>query len=483
MKLIDKLNSINRPRILSLQLGHAYNMAALREQLLDMYNVDKSIVLQWHNLLMDYVKMDHTMLAIRGYNSFSPNKYDCLRRGFLTQAKNFLYFHTDNYFAAYFLKMCMDGYVPELSEFYDLMTTRQFPSRFGQITTQEKELMAIKQGKDPGINLAGFKLAHIIPVGKDYLINGRTLGIQEILNMYFPIGQRSDWKLHSDKFGTYYMRDLNETSPDMKKIAIAHFLRFVHPFNYFICPKKNCEANIMCKELAEYEPLLDNMHDFMLQTYGDDYKEYLSYILVDDKYGNDMYKETGEVKVIYGRVLESASPYCSTFTLKQLLKELLDGTISVPETNTDPNTDTDTTSQGEKNDIVEQEDTNDSKPKHFRQNTLRKSKAIELLRNAGYTISSDHTTFASKNRTVYSYWANPKFSLLRQTWYLILNDWHSRILYFFKIPANSIADYELVPRNDKPYIIDLNICYKDSTFTDDRSKYSFMKYKVAEIPY
>lgn len=357
MDLIEKLNSINRPPVPTLQLNLAYNMDELREQLLAMYNVDKNIVLQWHKLLMDYVKMDHPMFAIRGYHTFTPDKYDCLRRGFLTETEKFLYFHTDNYFAAYFLKMCLDGYVPELLEFYNTLASRQFPSRFGHTTKEERELMGLKQGIDPGINRAGFKLAHIIPVGKEYIINGRTVGIQAILNMYFPIGERTDWKLHSDEFGTYYMRKLHETNPDMKKIAIAHFLRFIHPFNYFICPKKACEVNIMCKELAEYQPLLDNMHDYMLQTYGDAYQEYLSYILVDEKYSNDMYKVDGKVKVVYGRVFESATP-----DFKQLLKGLLDGTISV----LDPDTDTisQEISQEEENETIEQEDANDSNHKH-----------------------------------------------------------------------------------------------------------------------
>lgn len=318
MTLLDKINSINKPQVPPLAYGQAKNMEELKKQLLCMYSMDKSIVLQWHRLLLDYVNMDFPMLAIRGYNSFKKEKYNCLRRGFLTETEEFSYFYTDNYFAAYFLKMCMDGYVPDLSEFYELMTTRQFPSRFGQITSQEKELMAIKQGKDPGINSAGYKLAHIIPVGKEYVIEGSEMGLQEILTRFFPLGQRSEWTLYSDNFGTYHMRKLHETNSAIKKIAVAHFLRFVHPFNYFICPKQKCEINNKCNDIAEYQPLLDIMHDYMLQTYGEAYKEFLNYISVGNKYGNDMYQGDPGLKVLYTRGLEDA-PEGNKWLLKQVL--------------------------------------------------------------------------------------------------------------------------------------------------------------------
>ena len=107
-----------------------------------------------------------------------------------------------------------------------------------------------------------------------------------------------------------------------------------------------------------------------------------------------------------------------------------------------------------------------------------------MFEKKGYAINEDHTTYASKNKTNYTYWANPQFSLLRQNWYLILNDWPNRTLYLFLIPANSISPDELMPRKDKPDIIDLEIYYNDPTFTDSRKKLvSFLKYKVDEMNY
>lgn len=113
---------------------------------------------------------------------------------------------------------------------------------------------------------------------------------------------------------------------------------------------------------------------------------------------------------------------------------------------------------------------------------MTKSMAIRLFRNEGFKIGSN-VTFASKNRGAYNYWANPEFGMLDNEWWLILNDWLTGKIYLFNIPANSIHPDELTPRTDKEYLIDLQIMYGDSTFTDNRSEYSFAQYLVGELSY
>ena len=97
--------------------------------------------------------------------------------------------------------------------------------------------------------------------------------------------------------------------------------------------------------------------------------------------------------------------------------------------------------------------------------SITKSMAIRLLRGAGHNIVRN-VTFASKNRGAYIYWANPEYNLLNEDWNIILNDWIERKIYLFLVPANSIAPVELTPRSDKMYLIDLQIMYHDTTFTD-----------------
>ena len=117
----------------------------------------------------------------------------------MTDTADYAFFYTDNFFATYIQKMCLDNFVPTLEEITNAFLLRQFPSRFGPNTAEERELMAVPQGKDPKINAAGYKLAHIIPVGKEYLYQNREVGNSVIFQQYFPKGRRGDWKKHKTK--------------------------------------------------------------------------------------------------------------------------------------------------------------------------------------------------------------------------------------------------------------------------------------------
>ena len=113
---------------------------------------------------------------------------------------------------------------------------------------------------------------------------------------------------------------------------------------------------------------------------------------------------------------------------------------------------------------------------------INKSAAINLFRrNDVYT--NNNVTFASKNKAGNYYWANPLFDALKQDWYLILNDWIKKELHLFKIPEQTIKEADLVSRSDNEEKIDLQIAYNDATFTDGRSKVSFINYLVKSIQY
>ena len=300
MKLTDKLEKIYVPSIKALPTGEATALNQFWAQLVKDYLPAPEVVLKWHDVLMKYIKADHPVFAIRGYNTFPKERYGDLRRGFLTETTEYNFFHTDNFFAAYFQKMAIDGFIPTVEELEQVFTERKFPSRFGINTSEERALLAIKQGKDPRINSNGFKLAHIIPVGMNYKYKNTVLGMQEILYTYFPKGERSDYVLKTDKYGSYRARTL-VPQKEAKDFAIAHFLRFVHPFNYFLCPKKNCEENNRCKELAEYSPLLSYAHDYNLALYGDKYKEFLALIMpLDDYYSKTFNSTYNGIIIKYG---------------------------------------------------------------------------------------------------------------------------------------------------------------------------------------
>ena len=113
---------------------------------------------------------------------------------------------------------------------------------------------------------------------------------------------------------------------------------------------------------------------------------------------------------------------------------------------------------------------------------ISKGRAISLFESKGIRFNRN-VTFASKNRSAYNYWANPYFYALESDWFLILNDWQKKELHLFMVPAKSIDPKCMVCRVDQRDKIDLQICYNDPTYTDNRSKISFSKYLVKDICY
>ena len=113
---------------------------------------------------------------------------------------------------------------------------------------------------------------------------------------------------------------------------------------------------------------------------------------------------------------------------------------------------------------------------------ITKSTAINLFKSHKVETNRN-VTFASKNKAGNYYWANPMFDVLAQDWYLILNDWIKKELHMFKIPAQAIKASEMVCRADNEEKVDLQVTYNDATFTDSRSKISFLKFLVKSIQY
>lgn len=281
MSLLQKLDNIAFPAVQPLPNGHATDIGEFWDTFIKEMMPDPATVLHWHNTLMDYIQRPDAMFAVRFYNNAPPERYDDLRRGFLTKTSEaYSFFYTDNFHAAYFAKMVLDGYVPSATELASAYNNRQFPSRFGLDTSNERSMMAIPKGRDPKIQTAGYKLAHIINVGKDYFLNGSTVSLSSIVQSYFPGGTRNDYTLHSDHTGSYYARQFPVTS-DIKQYLIAEYLRFVHPFNYFLTPKKTCAISSVTKDIAEYQPVVDFVRDKYAAIYGKAYDEFLDLIMVN----------------------------------------------------------------------------------------------------------------------------------------------------------------------------------------------------------
>lgn len=281
MNLLQKLNCINTPRVSPLESGSAQTLEEFWNRFIAGHLPSKAVVLHWHKVLMEYVTRPNAVFAIRGYNAATKDNYDRLRRGFLTRTNaGYSFFYTDNFHAAYYLKMAADGYVPTVDEMIAAYNMRLFPARFGRDTSYERDLMAMPKGKDPGIQRAGYKIAHILNVGKDYYVNGEAASLSRIIARYFDGGQRSDWTWHTDQTGAYYLRSL-EVPPAARKYLVAEFLRFVHPFNYFLAPKKTCSHAMVCTDIAEYPPLVDYVQYQFSKRYGAAYQDYLALVMTN----------------------------------------------------------------------------------------------------------------------------------------------------------------------------------------------------------
>lgn len=243
MSLVEKLSTIDRPRIESFQNGTAETIKEFYESFIEPrlpQNIEH--VIKWHKVLKEYVKKENNVLGFR-----TGNVRGSLRRGWETITNdNYSFFYTDNFFAHYFFKLALDAdWEPNLDEFYNAMVSKTFPVRFKYHNKTKDDPHAVEyasfniEGQNPGLNMAGYKLAHVIDAGKNYSIDHQIYGMAKIIKTYFNIGTPSDWELDPST-NKYCRKDFiipEEKKVLARKIAEACFLRMIHPMNYFLSPK------------------------------------------------------------------------------------------------------------------------------------------------------------------------------------------------------------------------------------------------------
>ena len=260
----------------------------------------KSVVEKWHKILMEYVKQDDAVLSLRAYGNPSGNS-PALRRGFLNKVyvnnkETFETFYVDNFFTSFFYSMARDGYAPaNLEEFKQLMDNRSFPCGCIQ-TNDERELAAYFIGINPKISEKGYKIAHIFSAGENFNSDAGYDKISDFCKAVFPRGNRSEWCYKTDKGHNYRRVDCHDMAENekIKKFAVAHFLRIVHPINYFLVPNKPgsvdkttniLKTNIYWQEngkeydeIGEYPKLVEYVAAKFRSLYGMIYDEFLSMI-------------------------------------------------------------------------------------------------------------------------------------------------------------------------------------------------------------
>lgn len=290
MRLKDKLLSLDQPKI---GTGYSETIEDFWESFIKPLLPDKSVCIRWFKLLLKYCDDEEAVFAIRNYSTPIGGKknYESLRRGFFTVTNaGFNFFYTDNYFAAYFLKMALDKYVPDYDDFKKLMVTKEFPARFGPYDSKfEKPKAAYSidgsKGKNPGFTKAGYKISHVIDSGKNYDVSGNIINIEDWCRLYFPRGEYADWFFNHEH--NCFIRNLSVTK-ESRKILKAHFLRLACPMNYILTPKagqNRCHAlgvNIKGNDIGECDELQAFAKRELIEHYGDDYKYYLSQLMLPD---------------------------------------------------------------------------------------------------------------------------------------------------------------------------------------------------------
>lgn len=303
MTLKNKLELIKSSSVLTdLPSGKAKDLDEFWAKVIEPTLPDVNVVQCWHEILTEYINKSDAVFFVRAfgsYNSKTKNK-DVLRRGFYnTTDHHFNTAYCDNFLTSYFYSMAFDGYCPSYDDFEATMKSRKFPCGFLQ-TKEENEYAAYFHGKNPDITNKGYKIAHIYSAGENYNAKAPYQTVGDFCNAVFPRGLNTEWsKTKTDIHGEYHYRyvKMGQTEADLAKaFAIAHFIRTVHPINYFLVPKNSnkdkasgvIKTNIVWNDAGEIKDEIGEDAD-LINYVADKIKQRFSKIY--GKSGRDIYSE------------------------------------------------------------------------------------------------------------------------------------------------------------------------------------------------
>ena len=254
----DYLNNYPYPVV---RKGSAEDIEDFFNQIIKFQFKNKDAIKKQHDAILEYLKLEGHILFLRMYGSFKPEKYESLRRGFLTEFpdRSRMAF-CDNTFAMLFSGIKLSGYGLSVQELMELLSKKELVCSFGQ-TTSEKELAYYtpKNAIRLNLNSKGWYLAHIKPVGTD--IEGKKP------SEFFANPDRSEWcaieKMRKVK------ENLNESQ---KSILKAHFLRLVHPLNSFLVPKRSQLIYDGCN-IGEEPELINFVTEYLKSEFKNEYSQ------------------------------------------------------------------------------------------------------------------------------------------------------------------------------------------------------------------
>ena len=243
--------------------GHAKNAEDFFNKMIKWQFANKKSIKSIHNSLMKYVKRTDAVFPIRLYGSAKKDKYDMLRRGFLSVYKNGLKtFFCDNTFAMPFVAMKLSDKTYTTFDLLEHLNQKNVLCSFGS-TSEERDLAYYICDSSNKINLntSGWYLAHIVPVGYDFIGKQR-------LSRVFVNTNRAEW-MANEKHIRYIDRLPNENE---LSILVAHFLRLIHPLNSFIIPQNKFIA-YDGKRLGEEQELINIVQNYIKSEFPKEYSE------------------------------------------------------------------------------------------------------------------------------------------------------------------------------------------------------------------
>ena len=386
-----------------------------------------------HDALMSYLNMDNKTFFLRLYGSYPKDKYDLLRRGFLTEypCKTKISF-CDNTFSMLFTGLKLANIPLTNLKLADYLSQRSLITSFG-VTSKEKELSyyTSKNALRVDLNSKGWYLAHIKPVGYGYM----DLDLKSL----FPNPPRQEWNTDSKVRISQTNLSINQN-----RIIKAHFLRLIHPLNSFLLPKRNL-INYDGSNLGEETELISYVSERTKMIFKDQYDEF---DMISMKY--DFHPSNTCISNI-----EWVDFSKKNINKNQLLNKNL-STKPVPEKNKKINSN--------------------------KANTMNKEEAINLV-NQKFNLKLNKGNTNWSNITSNGvWWIEPHLDKIKNDWFLILHNNILQKIHVFEIPQNHTVFNRFKIRNDTPrYALEFNV--NDDKFIEKNKDIDFKTYHKFSFEY
>ena len=248
------------PELVKLQPGATHTVAEFYEKYAAPHLPAPAVMHHWHELLTRYVQRPDAILMLRRYHNWEKGKTDeSLRRGFLSvDPTGFGYVFGDNVLPQFVAAWVMADELPTLEQWCTAMTERTMPLVGTRFVTQAERKYNIFALAPTILGNKGWKLAHL------HSVNGTYAGIhyRTYIQALLPRGEYEDWAAADN------IRRLQVAiAPDDRALLVAHFLRAVHPLNYFLSPGTSHQATR--PDVGEAIPVQQYVRYQFGQLYGE----------------------------------------------------------------------------------------------------------------------------------------------------------------------------------------------------------------------